>query len=55
VQLAGTHRTLQGGNLTVSGGGQDFTVNGGAAVICGGVRTANATVYIIDHVLVPAS
>ena len=28
-------------------------VNGQAAVICGGVQTANATVYLIDTVLMP--
>jgi len=26
----------------------------GAKVICGGVKTANATVYLIDKVLSPA-
>jgi uncharacterized surface protein with fasciclin (FAS1) repeats len=25
-----------------------------AAVICGGVHTANATVYLVDSVLMPA-
>ena len=31
-----------------------LTINGGAsAVICGGVQTANATVYLIDTVLMP--
>ncbi len=24
-------------------------------VICGGVKTANATVYLVDHVLMPPS
>ncbi|NUR48578.1 MAG: fasciclin domain-containing protein, partial [Hamadaea sp.] len=52
-QLAGTHKTLQGGDLTVSGSGTDFTVNGTAKVVCGNVQTANATVYIIDSVLMP--
>jgi uncharacterized surface protein with fasciclin (FAS1) repeats len=27
----------------------------GANVICGGVHTANATVYLIDSVLMPAA
>ncbi|MFI5530360.1 fasciclin domain-containing protein [Kitasatospora sp. NPDC051853] len=53
--LAGMHKTLQGSDLTVTGGGQDFTVNGNAKVLCGNVQTANATVYIIDTVLMPAS
>jgi uncharacterized surface protein with fasciclin (FAS1) repeats len=52
-QLAGTHKTLGGGTVTVSGSGDSFTVDGNAKVICGNVPTANATVYIIDGVLVP--
>ena len=51
--LAGSHKTLEGDTLTVSGSGQDFTVNGSTKVICGDVQTANATVYIIDSVLMP--
>jgi uncharacterized surface protein with fasciclin (FAS1) repeats len=54
-ELAGTHKTLQGGTLTVSGSGQDFKVNGGSNVVCGNVPTANATVYVIDGVLLPKS
>ena len=52
--LAGTHTTLQGEEVTVEGSGEDFTVGGDAAVVCGNVQTANATVYIIDQVLAPA-
>ncbi|GHJ47207.1 hypothetical protein Cs7R123_45490 [Catellatospora sp. TT07R-123] len=52
-QLAGTHKTLQGGDIKVTGSGTDFTVDGGAKVVCGNVQTANATVYIIDSVLMP--
>ncbi|MFI6078930.1 fasciclin domain-containing protein [Actinoplanes sp. NPDC051343] len=55
TDLAGTHKTLQGGELTVSGSGQDFKVDGKASVICGNVQTANANVYIIDSVLMPKS
>ena len=54
-QLAGSHKTLQGGTLQVSGNGEDFKVNGNSAVICGNVKTANATVYLIDQVLIPKS
>ncbi|WBB79442.1 fasciclin domain-containing protein [Micromonospora sp. WMMD882] len=54
-QLAGTHPTLQGGEVTVTGGGTEFTVNGNSMVICGNVQTANATVYIVDTVLMPKS
>jgi uncharacterized surface protein with fasciclin (FAS1) repeats len=53
--LAGEHETLGGGTITVEGSGEDFTVDGSAKVVCGNVQTANATVYIIDSVLVPAS
>jgi uncharacterized surface protein with fasciclin (FAS1) repeats len=50
--LAGEHETLAGTTITVEGSGEEFTV-GEAAVICGNVQTANATVYIIDQVLLP--
>ncbi|PPF29387.1 fasciclin [Rathayibacter sp. AY1G1] len=50
--IAGDHATVQGGNLTVTGSGDDLKVND-ASVICGGVQTANATVYLIDTVLTP--
>jgi uncharacterized surface protein with fasciclin (FAS1) repeats len=51
--LAGTHTTLQGGDLEIAGSGESFTVNGESMVVCGNVQTANATVYIIDGVLLP--
>ncbi|WP_420113292.1 fasciclin domain-containing protein [Pseudactinotalea sp.] len=54
--LAGTFATLQGDDLTVEGSGEDFTVGAdGAQVVCGNIQTANATVYIIDGVLMPPS
>lgn len=52
--LAGTHETLAGDEVTVKGSGEDFTV-GEAEVVCGDVQTANATVYIIDSVLMPTA
>lgn len=52
--IAGMHTTLQGGDVNVTGSGDDWMVND-AKVICGGVQTANATVYLIDTVLMPAS
>ena len=53
-QLAGDHKTLAGTTITVKGSGEDFTVGKmDAKVICGNVPTANATVYIIDGVLMP--
>jgi uncharacterized surface protein with fasciclin (FAS1) repeats len=54
-QLAGSHKTLQGTTLEVTGSGEDFTVNGTSGVVCGNIKTANATVYLIDQVLLPKS
>jgi uncharacterized surface protein with fasciclin (FAS1) repeats len=50
--VAGIHPTLQGAPLTVAGQGNDLRVNN-AGLVCGGVRTSNATVYMIDTVLMP--
>ncbi len=50
--IAGMHTTVQGGDLEVTGSGDALMVND-ANVICGGVQTANATVYLIDSVLMP--
>lgn len=53
-ELAGTHETLEGEDLTINGSGEDFTVgSGGASVLCGNIPTDNATVYVIDSVLMP--
>lgn len=52
ADIAGTHTTVQGADLEVTGSGDDLMVND-ATVICGGVQTANATVYLIDSVLMP--
>jgi uncharacterized surface protein with fasciclin (FAS1) repeats len=54
ADLAGTHKTLAGDEITVKGSGEKFTVgDANANVICGNVQTANATVYVIDGVLMP--
>ena len=50
--IVGSQTTVQGGALTVAGTPEALTVNGNK-VICGGVKTANATVYLIDGVLTP--
>lgn len=56
ADLAGEHDTLNSDQpVTIEGSGEDFTVNGSAAVVCGNVQTANATVYLIDEVLLPAN
>ena len=52
--LAGEHKTLAGTTIKVEGSGEDFSI-GEAKVICGNVQTANATVYIVDGVLLPTS
>jgi uncharacterized surface protein with fasciclin (FAS1) repeats len=53
-EVAGTHTTVNGAELTVEGEGDAITVGeGGASVVCGGVQTANATVYLVDAILMP--
>lgn len=52
ADIAGTHKTVEGQDLTVTGSGDSMMVND-ANVICGGVQTANATVYLVDSVLMP--
>ncbi|GAB7193305.1 hypothetical protein NUM3379_40140 [Kineococcus sp. NUM-3379] len=52
-KIVGTHVTVQGKDVDVAGTPEMLTVNGNSAVICGGVKTANATVYLIDTVLMP--
>ncbi len=51
-KIDGTHATAEGSDLKVTGSGDNLMVND-AKVICGGVKTANATVYLIDTVLMP--
>lgn len=52
--VAGKHETLAGDMITVKGSGEEFTVaKENAAVLCGNIPTANATVYVIDTVLMP--
>jgi uncharacterized surface protein with fasciclin (FAS1) repeats len=56
TELAGKHKSLNPKQpITVTGSGTSFKVNGQAMVVCGNVQTSNATVYIIDHVLLPKS
>ena len=52
ANVDGTHKTLQGADVNVAGQGNDVKVNT-AGLVCGGVHTANATVYMIDTVLTP--
>jgi uncharacterized surface protein with fasciclin (FAS1) repeats len=47
-------KTLEGGTVSPSMTNGTYTVNG-ASVVCGNIKTANATVYIINTVLMPPS
>ena len=53
--VVGEHETLNGDMVTVEGDTEaGLTVDGGTAnVICGNIPTENATVYVIDSVLMP--
>ncbi len=51
--VVGKHETLKGGTITVEGDTSGMTVND-ATVLCGNIPTANATVYVIDSVMMPS-
>jgi uncharacterized surface protein with fasciclin (FAS1) repeats len=51
---SGSLTTLQGGSITTAKAGETYTAND-ARVLCGNVQTRNATVYLIDTVLMPKS
>jgi uncharacterized surface protein with fasciclin (FAS1) repeats len=53
-KVDGSHKTVQGASVNVTGAGNGLKVNN-AGVVCGGVPTANAQVYMIDTVLMPPS
>jgi uncharacterized surface protein with fasciclin (FAS1) repeats len=44
---------LNGDTIEVAADGESLTINGESMVICGNVTTSNATVHIIDTVLMP--
>ncbi|GAA2264306.1 fasciclin domain-containing protein [Streptomyces amakusaensis] len=50
---SGSFETLQKGMITTAGADEAYTVNESAKVVCGNVTTANATVHIVDTVLMP--
>ncbi|MCM3516310.1 MULTISPECIES: fasciclin domain-containing protein [Nocardioides] len=50
--VVGEQESVQGGTVEVEGDTDGMTVNG-ANVLCGNIPTANATVYVIDQVLMP--
>ncbi|MFE6165014.1 fasciclin domain-containing protein [Streptomyces sp. NPDC056486] len=51
----GSYETLEKSKLTTAGSGKEFKVNDTSNVVCGNVPTANATVHIVDTVLMPKS
>lgn len=51
----GSFKTLEGSKLKTSGSGTSFKVNDTAKIVCGDIKTANATVYLVDEVLMPPS
>lgn len=56
---AGTTTQLSGGTVTVKAAGDGITLtdakNNTANVLCGNIPTKNATVFVIDKVLMPAA
>ena len=50
--VGGAHETLNKDSVTVTGDESGMTVDG-AKVLCGNIPTSNATVYVIDTVLMP--
>jgi uncharacterized surface protein with fasciclin (FAS1) repeats len=51
-EIVGTHDTLAGDQVTIEGELPELSVNE-ATIICGNIPTANATVYVIDTVMMP--
>jgi uncharacterized surface protein with fasciclin (FAS1) repeats len=53
-QLTGEFETLAGDTITINGSGEEATIGDEeATVLCGNIPTANATVYVIDTVMMP--
>ena len=52
TQVDGSHNTVEGAAVNVTGSGNGLKVNN-AGLVCGGVPTANAQVYMVDTVLMP--
>jgi uncharacterized surface protein with fasciclin (FAS1) repeats len=51
--VEGQRPTQQGADVKVKGKDGDIKVNDDTKVICGGIQTSNARIYIVDHVLNP--
>jgi uncharacterized surface protein with fasciclin (FAS1) repeats len=54
-ELSGSLETRVGEKVTVERDGDRIRVADQANVVCGGLQTANATIYLIDSVLMPPS
>jgi uncharacterized surface protein with fasciclin (FAS1) repeats len=52
AQVAGKHKTVEGAEVTVTGAGEALKFDA-SGLVCGGVKTANATVYMVDTVMMP--
>ncbi|PCC56030.1 fasciclin [Brevibacterium aurantiacum] len=52
-EIAGEHETVEGSKVKISGEGDDLKFDD-AGLVCGGVKTANATVYMVDSVMMPS-
>lgn len=53
-ELSGEFETLNGDTVTINGSGESATIGDEeATVLCGNIPTANATVYVVDTVLMP--
>ena len=52
AQVAGVHKTVEGADVTVTGVGEALKFDA-SGLVCGGVETANATVYMVDTVMMP--
>ncbi|WP_258935264.1 fasciclin domain-containing protein [Nesterenkonia pannonica] len=53
-EIEGEHETVNGEMVTITGEGDDLMFDE-AGLVCGGVQTDNAVVYMIDGVLMPAA
>ncbi|NDK30856.1 fasciclin domain-containing protein [Nesterenkonia sp. Hz 6-5] len=53
-EIEGEHETVNGATVTITGEGEELMFDE-AGLVCGGVQTDNAVVYMIDGVLMPAA
>ncbi|KQY09815.1 fasciclin [Mycobacterium sp. Root135] len=52
AQVAGKHKTVEGAEVDITGAGEALKFDK-SGLVCGGVKTANATVYMVDTVMMP--